>query len=151
MNHKQLQILVSSYLDGEVSENEKALVKEHLKNCSECRTFIKQIYHIQEGIAGIGEAELVPGFANHVRNLIVRQEEQTEKWISIEHLARNAVFTIAVFVIAMFFVTSFSDESSPGISEVLIDGTGKDSIATQVLLNQGDLSKNDLLYAVMTN
>jgi predicted anti-sigma-YlaC factor YlaD len=149
MNHKEMQMLVSSLIDGEVTESEKALVKEHMKKCPECREFADQIEQIRNGIHTINDAELEPGFAAHVRDLVVRQDEQSEKWIGIEQLARNAVFAIAVIVLAMFFVTSYNNDLSPGITEVLIDGTGKDSIVTQVLLNQENLSKNDLLYAVM--
>jgi hypothetical protein len=105
---------------------------------------------MREGISAIGDVELAPGFAARVRNMIVRQEEQSEKWLSIERLARNTVFAIAFVMLIIFFIADYNNISSPGISEVLIDGTDSDSIAAQVLLNPGDLSKSDLLYAVMT-
>jgi hypothetical protein len=50
----------------------------------------------------------------------------------------------------MFFLTSSNNSASPGITEVLLDTSDGDSVATQVLLQSGDLSKNDFLYAVMT-
>jgi predicted anti-sigma-YlaC factor YlaD len=150
MNHKQLQILVSSFVDGEITESDRFLVDEHIKNCLDCRTFVEQIHQMREGISAIGDVELAPGFAARVRNMIVRQEEQSEKWLSIERLARNTVFAIAFVMLIIFFIADYNNISSPGISEVLIDGTDSDSIAAQVLLNPGDLSKSDLLYAVMT-
>jgi len=36
MNHEEIKILISAYLDGEVTPSEKDIVEEHLRSCESC-------------------------------------------------------------------------------------------------------------------
>lgn len=150
MSHKEIQLLMSSYLDGEIRDSEEQKVLEHLDVCSECRQFVRIARETREEIRILGEIELPYAFALRVAHSVERRDEQAREWLGIEPLARNAFFAIAVVVMIMFFLTSFDAGSPPSIADVLIGGTDNDSIATQVLLQPGNLSKNDFLYAVMT-
>jgi anti-sigma factor RsiW len=150
MNHKELQMLLSSYLDGEVNDADNAKVLSHIDTCVECRQFSEQAKQMREAIRALGEIELPYGFAAQTVRLAERDDEQVEEWLGVEPLARNTFFIIAVTVFMMFLLTSFNNGTSPGIAEALIEGSDGDSVATQVLLQPGDFSKNDLLYAVMT-
>ena len=42
--------LLSAYLDGELSEQEKTRVEEHLKDCTACRAQLTTLQEIDEGI-----------------------------------------------------------------------------------------------------
>jgi predicted anti-sigma-YlaC factor YlaD len=37
MDHEKLKELISSYLDGELDEDQRRLVEEHIEECPECR------------------------------------------------------------------------------------------------------------------
>jgi predicted anti-sigma-YlaC factor YlaD len=150
MSHKEIQLLMSSYVDGEIRGSEELRVLEHLDVCSECRQFIKTARKIREEIRMLDEIELPYAFAVRVAHSVEKHDEQAKEWLGIEPLARNTFFAIAAVVVIMFFLTSVDAGSPPSIADVLIGGTDNDSIATQVLLQPGDLSKNDFLYAVMT-
>jgi predicted anti-sigma-YlaC factor YlaD len=150
MRHKEIQLLMSSYLDGEVSESEKLMLLEHLDVCAECRQFVKDAGEMREEIRTFGGVELSYAFAERIAHLASKSNEQAKDWLSIEPLARNTFLVIAVIVLVMFLLTSFNKGVPPGVTEVLINGSDKDSAATQVLLHPGYLSKNDLLFAVMT-
>ena len=150
MNHNDLQMLLSSYLDGEVDDAEKAKVLSHLDTCAECRQLSEYFKQSHEAIQAIDEIELPYDFAIRTARLAEKGDEQVEEWLGVEPLARNTFFAIAVAVLMIFLLTSSNNGVSPGIAEVLIEGSDGDALATQVLLQGGDLSKNDLLYAVMT-
>jgi len=83
-------------------------------------------------------------------HLARESDEQSRDWLGIEPLARNMFIAIATTVFVLFLLTSFNKDASPGIAEALIDGSNGDSAVAQVLLQPGTLSKNDLLFAVMT-
>lgn len=150
MSHKKMQLLMSSYVDGEIKEDEELEVLEHLNTCTECRQFVKNAGEIREEIRALGGVELSYAFSERVAHLVKKNDEQTRDWLGVEPLARNTFIAIAVIVFVMFLITSFNKGISPGIAEVLINGSNGDSAATQVLLQPGNLSKNDLLFAVMT-
>jgi anti-sigma factor RsiW len=150
MSHKEIQLLISSYMDGEIEDHEELVVLEHLDACPECRQFVKNARKIGEEIRALGDVELSYAFSERVAHLIKQSDEKTKDWLGIEPLARNTFIAIAVTAFMIFFLTSFNKNASPGIAEVLIDGTNGDSAVTQVLLQPGNISKNDLLFAVMT-
>jgi predicted anti-sigma-YlaC factor YlaD len=150
MNHKILQLLVSSYVDGEVNESEKAEVHSHLEVCSECRQFIQQAHLIRNDIALLGEVKLVNYFAERVAHSVDKRDEQTNEWLGIEPLARNMFIVLSGFVLALFFLTSFNNSAASAMNDQLLNRITSNSVSTQVLLQQENLSKSDLLYAVMT-
>jgi predicted anti-sigma-YlaC factor YlaD len=48
MDHEKLKELVSSYLDGELSQEERKLVEKHLEACSECRHAYREMAELGE-------------------------------------------------------------------------------------------------------
>ncbi len=150
MNHKKIQLLVSSYLDGEINDSEKAQALLHLEVCSECRQFIEHAKRIREEICGLGEVKLASSFTARVAYSVERRDEQTIEWLGIEPSARNTFILLAGFVLVMFFLTSFNNNNTSAMNDQLLNRITSNSVSTQVLLQQGNLSKSDLLYAVMT-
>jgi predicted anti-sigma-YlaC factor YlaD len=150
MNHKKMQVLVSSYLDGEVNNSETADVLSHLEVCSECRQFIEHAKLIREEICALGEVKLANSFAARVAYSVGKRDEQSIEWLGIEPLARNTFIVLAAFVLVMFLFTSFNNNTSTAMNEQLLNRLTSNSVSTRVLLQQENLSKSDLLYAVMT-
>ncbi len=48
MDHEKLKELVSSYLDGELGQEERELVERHLEECSECRQAYREMSELGE-------------------------------------------------------------------------------------------------------
>lgn len=48
MNHEKMKELVSSYLDGELGQEERELVERHLEQCSECRQAYDEMGKLRE-------------------------------------------------------------------------------------------------------
>jgi predicted anti-sigma-YlaC factor YlaD len=147
MNHDELRILISSFVDGEVTDEEKKDVLAHLEVCSECRIFLKQMKQLHAEIRNIDPIELPNAFTENVTHLAMQQDEQTAEWFGIEPLARNTFLALTVVVLILFFLTSSNNGTNRITSDQLLGGNTTDSIATQVLLQQDDVSKSDLLYA----
>ncbi len=150
MKHKKMQLLVSSYLDDEVSETDKETVLSHINVCTECQEFIEHANKIKEEIRALGEADLPYTFTAHVLHSIERRDEQVKEWLGVEPLARNTFFALAIVVLVTFMLTSTIGTSSGFTEDQLLNGYFTDSVTTRVLLQQDHLSKSDLLYAVMT-
>ena len=150
MNHKKIQLLVSSYLDEEVNDNERAQALSHLEVCSECRQFVEHAKLMRENICALGEVELANSFAARVAYSVEKRDEQTVEWLGIEPSARNTFILLAGLVLVMFFLTSFNNSTASVMNDQLLSRITSDSVSTRVLLQQENLSKSDLLYAVMT-
>jgi anti-sigma factor RsiW len=150
MSHKEIQLLISSYVDGEISDSEEPIVIEHLHICSECQQFINAAKEIREDLRALDEVDLPYAFAAHLAHSVEKREEQVVAWLRVEPLARNTFFALAVVVFVIFVFTSFINNSSGFTGDQLLSGYSPDSVSTHVLLQQDRLSKSDLLYAVMT-
>jgi predicted anti-sigma-YlaC factor YlaD len=50
MEHEKLKELVSSYLDGELGQEEREMVEKHLEECSECRQAYREMSELGEVI-----------------------------------------------------------------------------------------------------
>jgi predicted anti-sigma-YlaC factor YlaD len=150
MNHKKIQILVSSNLDNEINEYEKADVLTHLETCSECRQFVERARHIREGFSGFGEVILSSSFTMQVLHSVEQKEELTVERLGIEPSARNTFILLASLVVVLFFITNFNNNTASAMNDQLLSRITSDSISTHILLQQENLSKSDLLYAVMT-
>jgi anti-sigma factor RsiW len=149
MSHKKLKILVSSYLDGEVDDKEKTEARSHLEACSECRRFVDHAKLMREEISALGEVKLANSFATRVAYSVEKRDEQTMEWLGIEPLARNTFILLAGFVLLILFFTSFRNDAASSANDQLLNGITSNSLSTTILLQQGNLSKSDLLYAVM--
>ena len=150
MNHEKIRLLVSSYLDSEVNDSEKAKVLLHLEVCSECRQFVEHAKLMRENICALGEVELANSFTARVAYSVEKRDEQTVEWLGIEPSARNTFILLAGLVLVMFFLTSFNNNTASAMNDQLLSRITSDSVSERVLLQQENLSKSDLLYAVMT-
>jgi len=48
MDHKKIKELISSYFDSELDEEQKKLVNEHIRQCSECRKEFEEMGKFEE-------------------------------------------------------------------------------------------------------
>lgn len=150
MNHKTMQLLVSSYIDGEIQEPDTSAVRSHLKECRECKRFVEQVKIMRKDLKDLGEANLSTTFAAHVTGIVHKREEKTMEWLGIEPLAQKTFLALSMIVVIAFVFSIFSKESESAAGDQFISTVSGESVATHVLLQQGELSKNDVLYAVVT-
>jgi anti-sigma factor RsiW len=150
MNHKKMQVLVSSYVDHEVNDSEKAEAISHLEVCPACRQFVDHAKGIRENIRSLGEGALSSSFAVRVAYAAEKRDEKTVEWLGIEPSARNTFIVLAGFVLVLFFLTGFHNSTASSVYDQVFIGGTTNSVSTHILFQQENLSKNDLLYAVMT-
>ena len=48
MDHNKIKELISSYFDGELNEEQKKLINEHIRQCSECREEFEEMGKFEE-------------------------------------------------------------------------------------------------------
>ena len=70
-----IQDLMPSYVDGILSEDSQALVKEHMEACKECRKMLELMKEEQ----GKEQAQIRPSAASGVRRRAYRKRSRAEK------------------------------------------------------------------------
>ena len=150
MNHQEIYISLSAFIDDELGEIERNAISDHLTSCADCRVRAEQLRTLKRNIYAAGNVELPYAFAGDLTRSIHHTEELTVSWLGIEHSARNLVFGLAAVVVLLFGLTSFiqTEESSSTehISTVLLG----DSAASQILNKGGAVSRDDVMLAALS-
>lgn len=149
MSHKTLQQLLSAYADGELTSEESALVRDHLRHCAECARSLQEIQRIRLDLRSVAHVELRPAFAQQLLRTLRQQQEQYGAWGTVELFARRLVFALIVIVLFVVGIGSLGSSEEAIVFEPYLSGESTDSVATRVLTT-GEVSKEDLLLAVST-
>ena len=75
MNCEQMTLLMSAWLDGELSEVEERQMKEHLEQCPECRELMEQLQALHTSFSDLEEIPAPEGFADSVMERIARESK----------------------------------------------------------------------------
>ncbi|HEY6953032.1 MAG TPA: zf-HC2 domain-containing protein [Bacteroidota bacterium] len=149
MNHNEIFLQLSAYVDHELSDAEKAVVVDHLRTCAECRKREHHLVLLKRNIRSAGDFELPYSFASSLARSIHHHEEVDVSWLGIERYAQRFVVGLAVLVLVLIGITSLrqTDESFP--VERYVSGLTSDSAASQILTKHGTITRDDVLFAVL--
>ncbi|HVN49313.1 MAG TPA: zf-HC2 domain-containing protein [Bacteroidota bacterium] len=150
MNHKTLLQMLSAYSDGYTNESQRATVLSHLETCSECRKFLREQKQMKAGIHEAADFHLHHAFSAKIMASIQATEAMEIPWMGVEPSARNTVFALAVAVVMLIAVTVFGGTQQEFDAQHLLTAGMNDSLANNVLMHQTELSKDDVMLAVMT-
>jgi len=130
MNCKKIKKLLQLYIDDALTFGEKQQVKQHLEECSACRTELKSLSAMVKLIKSLPEVSTPPDFTQNIMAKISREEiriqsswmDRLKKQVSIPQFSfrlAGAVAVVAVFVFLAFtFLFNFSGlPGQPGQEE----------------------------------
>ena len=75
MNCEQMTLLMSAWLDGELSVAEEKQMQEHLEQCAECRALMEQLQALHTSFSDLEEIPAPEGFADCVMERIARESK----------------------------------------------------------------------------
>ena len=151
MNHDSLRELLSAYVDGELDKVQQADVLAHLETCSACNRTLGELRQIRSGITSSADIEFPYDFAPNVLRNARAERESVMSWLGIERSAEGTFAVLAVIVILFLFFMNARPTASTVVSldQYMVLDAG-DSVATQVLVKQEEISKQDVFYAVVS-
>ena len=89
---------LSAYLDGEISEEERTAIMEHLEQCEECRGELTSLSKVVDILSGIEGIEVSPYFMTRLRQQI-REQAKPEPFLQrIRSMVLSAATAVAVAV-----------------------------------------------------
>ncbi len=150
MNHDEIRLLLSAYADEEVTDEERRFVEDHVGGCRDCRSQLAQMRTLKRTVHAAGDIELPYSFANEVVRSIHHDDEVNISWNDIEHLAFRFVLGLTVVVLLLVGITSFQQRSDVLPMERYMTGLNPDSAASQLLTKQGSITRDDVMFAVLT-
>jgi anti-sigma factor RsiW len=142
--------LLSLYVDDELTGEERREVSEHLASCESCRLSIEEMRALRVRIKEAADVSLPDNFVYSVLRSARREDENTVVWLSTEKFARNVVVVLSVVVLALVGLGTFLRPEPPIRVDRYLISEPTDTLAGQVLGMQGEISKDVMVYAVLT-
>ena len=83
-NHEDIKQLISAYIDGEVSSDEARMIEEHIKECSDCAQYLKEISALSSILPSWADEDLsLDSEVNIKKKLREKREVQKMKPMSL--------------------------------------------------------------------
>ncbi len=150
MKHRAFEQQLSAFVDQELTEAQMESMRKHLESCAACQRQVQELHSIRSQIRAAATVTLPDGFIYSVRSAIRREESESVIWLGTERLARNVVVGLCILVLGMVVFESYiTPQQSFGVDRYF-NGEPADSAAQTIIGNQQELSKADILMAVMT-
>ena len=77
MNHDELKILLSAYIDGEVTPSEKDLVENHLVSCQSCQKDFDEFKKVSSSLKRWPQERLSPDVELNIKARLAKTKERT--------------------------------------------------------------------------
>ena len=108
MNCEQMSLLLSAWLDGELSVREEEQMRAHLEQCPDCRALMEQLQTLHASFSDLEEIPAPDGFADRVMDRVARESKprvvplfKRPQFRSLAALAACAVLCIGFGRISM--------------------------------------------------
>jgi len=95
MKCRSLYKKISAYLDGEVPEEERHSIAEHLKTCENCRRELEELALVSDSLDLLEKTSAPPFFAARVKRRIARCEEVHPLPLSFAERVRRVTMPVA--------------------------------------------------------
>lgn len=145
-----MRLLLSAFIDDELTDAERSVVVEHLNECADCRQQVAQFGTLKKNVHAAGNMELPYAFASSVARSIHHDQEVAVSWLGIEHYALKYVFGLAFLVLLLVGITSYRQNNADVPLERYVSGISSDSAVSQILTKQGTITRDDVMFAVLT-
>lgn len=124
MNCKDLEILISTYVDGELGEIQTKKLKSHIDQCSACRRKVESTRALSERLRGLMRVE---GSVAERNNLLATLHEklandpvpaQPKSWIASPRIAWVGAVAAVIIILAVVFIPDSGYNQRPDMKAV---------------------------------
>lgn len=104
MNCKDLEELLSAYVDGELSRTQREFIEEHLSGCADCRETLAQFEAAGRQLSSLRETQITPDITTTTLSKIKATKALSDKpyrrWLRPVTAAAAIVAVIAILLVA---------------------------------------------------
>jgi anti-sigma factor RsiW len=149
MNHNTMLQKLSAYADNELESSDRNEVEEHLRGCPECRLALRVTLGVRHGIKQAADYQLPGSFAADVARSMRTRREEERSWLGVEVISRRLVFSLAVACAVIVGASALNQPEGVTQPERYFVGDSPDTSVTRSLLQQENISKEDVLLAAV--
>src|SRR6185503_3486391 len=96
MNHEEIKILISAYIDGEVTPSEKDIVEDHLTSCPSCQKDFGEFKKVSLSLKRVPQERLSPDVELNIKGRLASTKEKTMEKQEMSIQWGSVVIVVAV-------------------------------------------------------
>ena len=106
MDHDEAKGLLSDYLEGEISEENRADLEKHLEGCTDCRQELDALKETLNVLSGFRKVEAPEDFESKVTNRLKRRSRRRDHDSSpLSHkIPFETICLIMLLILAAFYI-----------------------------------------------
>lgn len=108
MNHEEIKILLSAYIDGEVTPSEKDIVENHLASCPSCQKDYDEFKKVSSSLKRWPQERLSPDVELDIKGRLAQTKEKTMEKQELSIQWGSVVIVIAVMAFSMLGVQQYA-------------------------------------------
>jgi predicted anti-sigma-YlaC factor YlaD len=102
MKCSRIRRRLSAFLDGEVTEEEKQQILEHLKFCPDCQKELDELHKLSDSLDSFEEIEPSPYFMIRLKQRIAEREERSLIRFPFVEWTRHVAVPVGVTALIIF-------------------------------------------------
>lgn len=137
MKCKEIKILLSAYIDGEVTEEERQAVENHLPVCEICKTTIAEFSRLHTCCQEMERKEAPPDF----RQRVTQRIEATPHWAfpRLPWRLRRLVYVVSCSLLVLLSGTIIALHVIKHPSQQVVDVYAEDILFDQAVLSMDEV------------
>ncbi|MDO9575597.1 MAG: anti-sigma factor [bacterium] len=104
MKCSRIRRRLSAFLDGEVTEEEKQYILEHLKSCPDCQRELEALHQVSDSLDYFEEIEPSPYFMIHLKQRIAEREARSLIRLPFVEWTRRVAVPVGAMALVIFFL-----------------------------------------------
>ena len=104
MKCSRIRRRLSAFLDGEVTEEEKQHILEHLKTCPDCQRELEALHQLSGSLDSFEEIEPSPYFMIHLKQRIAEREARSLIRLPFVEWTRHVAVPVGATALVIFFL-----------------------------------------------
>ncbi len=137
MNHEEIKILISAYIDGEVTPSEKDIVENHIVSCPSCQKEFDEFKKVSASLKRVPQERLSPDVELNIKGRLASTKEKTMEKQELSIQWSSVVIVVAVMAFSVLAMQNYAQRG--------LQGRVRD--ASMYLAKQSKGSKSSETYA----
>jgi predicted anti-sigma-YlaC factor YlaD len=137
MKCEEIEILLSAYVDGEVTEEEKQIVENHLNVCEVCQAMVAEFSRLHTLYQEMERKEAPPDFRQRVTQRIEATPSFAFSWLSWR--LPRLVYVVSVSLLVLLSGTIIALHMTKQPSQQVVDVYAEDILFDQAIFSMNEV------------
>lgn len=148
LQHRKYQVLISALVDGELKNEERRELEEHVGECTKCEGMLRDFRSLREVGTGAKPYLIDPFYLTRLRAALDKPPAISWRASEIEAKLFGPLF--AILLLSLVFLLTMTERRGAAASEEYLFGGRRTLVEQQLLSRPGQVSKDEVLLLTVS-